>query len=195
MRLIVGITGATGTIYAVRALERLRDAGVETHLVLSRWGARTLLHETRYTVAQVEALATEVHAPNDLGASIASGSCRADGMIIAPCSMKTLGAVAHGVGDGLIHRAADVTLKERRRLLLVVREAPLSEIHLSNMLTLARMGSIILPPMPAFYTHPTSVDDIIDHTVSRILDQFGIDVPGTNRWSGTMHVGHAQAGD
>ena len=195
MRLIVGITGATGTIYAVRALERLREAGVETHLVMSRWGARTLLHETRYTVAQVEALASEVHPPNDLGASIASGSCRADGMIIAPCSMKTLGAVAHGVGDGLIHRAADVTLKERRRLLLVVREAPLSEIHLSNMLTLARMGSIILPPMPAFYTHPTSVDDIIDHTVSRILDQFGIDVPGTNRWSGTMAVGHTQAGD
>ena len=142
MRLIVGITGATGTIYAVRALERLREAGVETHLVMSRWGARTLLHETRYTVAQVEALATEVHPPNDLGASIASGSCRADGMIIAPCSMKTLGAVSHGVGDGLIHRAADVTLKERRRLLLVVREAPLSEIHLSNMLTLARMGKI-----------------------------------------------------
>jgi 4-hydroxy-3-polyprenylbenzoate decarboxylase len=189
MRLIVGITGATGVIYGVRLLERLRDAGAESHLVISRWGARTLLHETPYSREQVEALATEVYQANDLGAAIASGSFPVEGMIIAPCSVKTLGAIAHGYGDSLVHRAADVTLKERRKLLLSVREAPLSEIHLENMLKLARMGAVILPPMPAFYINPRSLDDLIDHTVSRMLDQFGIEVPAAHRWTGEMGVG------
>ena len=195
MRLIVGITGATGVIYGVRLLERLRDAGVETHLVISRWGARTLLHETTYSRAQVEALAREVYAPNDLGAAIASGSFPVDGMVIAPCSVKTLGVIAHGCGDGLVHRAADVTLKERRKLLLAVREAPLSAIHLENMLTLARMGAIMMPPMPAFYTRPRTLDDAIDHTVARMLDQFGVEVPGAPRWVGEMAVGQGRDED
>ena len=189
MRLIVGITGATGVIYGVRLLERLREAGVETHLVISRWGARTLLHETPYSREQVEALASEVYAPNDMGAAIASGSFQTEGMVIAPCSVKTLGAIAHGYGDSLVHRAADVTLKERRTLLLSVREAPLSEIHLENMLKLARMGAVILPPVPAFYINPRTLDEVIDHTVSRMLDQFRIEVPGAHRWAGEMGVG------
>jgi 4-hydroxy-3-polyprenylbenzoate decarboxylase len=189
MRLIVGLTGATGVIYGVRALQRLREAGVETHLVISRWGARTLLHETPYTKEQVEALADVAYAPGDMGAAISSGSFRADGMIVAPCSVKTLAAIAHGVGDNLVHRAADVTLKERRRLVISVREAPLSDIHLENMLKLSRMGAVILPPMPAFYTMPRTIDDIVEHTVSRMLDQFGVETPGSVRWSGEMGVG------
>ena len=188
MKLIVGITGATGAIYGVRLLERLRAAGVETHLVISRWGARTLMHETPYSREQVEALAHTAYAPGDMGAAISSGSFITAGMIIAPCSAKTLGAIAHGYGDGLVHRAADVVLKERRKLLLAVREAPLSEIHLENMLKLSRMGAVILPPMPAFYTHPRSLADIVEHTVERMLDQFGIEVPGAQRWAGEMGV-------
>jgi len=195
MRLIVGITGATGVIYGVRLLERLREAGVETHLVISRWGARTLLHETSYSREQVEALASHVYAPHDMGAAIASGSFQVAGMVIAPCSVKTLGAIAHGCGDGLVHRAADVTLKERRTLILSVREAPLSEIHLENMLRLTRMGAVILPPMPAFYTNPRSLDDVIDHTVARMLDQLGIEVPGAVRWAGEMRVGGVRNDD
>lgn len=191
-RVIVGITGATGTIYGVRLLERLRDAGVETHLVISRWGARTLLHETPYSREQVEALATAVYAPSDMGAAISSGSFQTAGMIIAPCSAKTLAAIAHGYGDNLIQRAADVVLKERRRLVLAVREAPLSEIHLENMLKLSRMGVVIMPPMPAFYNHPLSLDDVVDHTVARLLDHVGIDMPGAQRWSGEMSVGGAR---
>ena len=189
LRLIVGMTGATGAIYGVRLLERLRESGVETHLVISKWGARTLLHETPYSREQVESLATTAYAPADMGALISSGSFRTDGMIIAPCSAKTLAAIAHGFGENLIHRAADVVLKERRRLVLVVREAPLSPIHLENMLTLARIGACVLPPMPAFYNHPRTVDDIVDHTISRVLDQFGIEMRGTERWSGEMGVG------
>lgn len=189
MRLIIGITGATGVIYGVRLLERLRDAGVETHLVISRWGARTLLHETPYSREQVEALAHTAYAPGDMGAAISSGSFQDAGMIVAPCSAKTLGAIAHGCGDGLVHRAADVVLKERRKLLLVVREAPLSDIHLENMLKLSRMGAVILPPMPAFYNNPRSLADIVEHTVARMLDQFGVEVPGAARWSGEMGVG------
>ena len=190
MRLIVGITGATGVIYGVRLLERLRDAGVETHLVISRWGARTLAHETPYSREQVEALAHTTYAPGDMGAAISSGSFQTAGMVIVPCSAKTLGAIAHGFGDGLIHRAADVVLKERRKLLLSVREAPLSDIHLENMLKLSRMGAVILPPMPAFYNNPRSLTDIVDHTVSRMLDQFGIEAPGgSQRWTGEMRVG------
>jgi 4-hydroxy-3-polyprenylbenzoate decarboxylase len=189
MRVIVGLTGATGTIYGVRLLERLRGAGVETHLVISRWGARTLLHETPYSREHVEALASVVYRPADMGAAISSGSFRTDGMIVAPCSAKTVAAIAHGVGENLIHRAADVILKERRRLVLVVREAPLSEIHLENMLRLTRMGAVVLPPMPAFYNHPRTVDDLVDHTVSRVLDQFGLETSGVARWSGEMGVG------
>jgi flavin prenyltransferase len=189
MRLIVGITGATGAIYGVRLLERLRTHGVETHLVVSRWGARTLLHETPYTREQVEALAHTTYAPADMGAAISSGSFQTSGMVVAPCSAKTLAAIAHGYGDNLIHRAADVVLKERRPLVLVVREAPLSAIHLENMLTLSRMGAVILPPVPAFYNHPRTVDDVVEHTVTRMLDQFGIEVPGAVRWTGEMGVG------
>ena len=188
MKLIVGITGATGVIYGVRLLERLREAGVETHVVLSRWGARTLAHETSYSREQVEAIAHTVYAPGDMGAAISSGSFQTAGMVVVPCSAKTLGAIAHGYGDSLIHRAADVVLKERRRLVLGVREAPLSDIHLENMLKLSRMGAVILPPMPAFYTNPGSIADIVDHTVARMLDQFGVEVPGMERWSGEMGV-------
>ena len=189
MRLIIGITGATGVIYGVRLLERLRDAGVETHLVISRWGARTLLHETPYSREQVEALAHAAYAPGDMGAAISSGSFQTAGMIVVPCSAKTLGAIAHGYGDGLVHRAADVVLKERRKLLLGVREAPLSDVHLENMLKLSRMGAVILPPMPAFYNNPRSLADIVEHTVARMLDQFGVEAPGAARWSGEMGVG------
>ncbi|HVG55140.1 MAG TPA: UbiX family flavin prenyltransferase [Vicinamibacterales bacterium] len=189
MKVIVAITGATGAIYGVRILQRLREAGVETHLVISRWGARTLLHETSFSREQVESLASVTYAPADMGAAISSGSFRTDGMVIAPCSAKTLAAVAHGFGENLIHRAADVILKERRKLVMVVREAPLSDIHLENMLKLSRMGTVILPPLPAFYNHPRTVDDVIDHTVSRVLDQFGLDVGGVERWTGEMGVG------
>ncbi len=188
-RIIVGITGATGVIYGVRLLERLRDVSVETHLVISRWGARTLLHETAWTRERVEALATAVYASNDMGAAISSGSFKTDGMVIAPCSAKSLAAIAHGFGENLIHRAADVTLKERRPLVLMVREAPLSPIHLENMLRLSRIGGVILPPVPAFYHLPQSIDDIVDHSVARVLDQFNIDHPSTLRWSGEMGVG------
>ncbi|MEQ1757029.1 MAG: UbiX family flavin prenyltransferase [Vicinamibacterales bacterium] len=189
MRLIVGISGATGTIYGIRLLERLRELNAESHLVLSRWGARTMLHESSHTREQVESLATASYAPNDMGAAISSGSFRTDGMVIAPCSAKSLAAIAHGYGDNLLHRAADVVLKERRKLVLVVREAPLSDIHLENMLKVSRAGAVILPPMPAFYHRPTTIDDIVDHTVARILDQFGLEAPGTARWSGDMGVG------
>jgi 4-hydroxy-3-polyprenylbenzoate decarboxylase len=188
VRVIVAITGATGAIYGVRALERLREAGVETHLVISRWGGRTLLHETPYSREQVEALADVSYPPGDMGASISSGSFATDGMIVAPCSAKTLAAIAHGYGENLVHRAADVILKERRKLVLVVREAPLSDIHLENMLKLSRMGAVVLPPMPAFYNHPRTVDDIVDHTVARMLDQFGIELRGAPRWSGEMGI-------
>jgi 4-hydroxy-3-polyprenylbenzoate decarboxylase len=189
VRIIVAITGATGVIYGVRLLERLRDAGVETHLIISRWGARTLLHETPYSREQVEALAHTVYASNDMGAAISSGSFSTGGMIIAPCSARTLGAIAHGFGDSLIHRAADVVLKERRKLVLAVREAPLNDIHLENMLKLSRMGAVILPPVPAFYNNPRSLADIVEHSVARMLDQFGVEIPGAARWEGNMRVG------
>src|SRR5688572_30200719 len=182
-RLIVGLTGATGTIYGVRLLERLRELEVETHLVISRWGARTLAHETPYSREHIEALATVAYAPGDMGAAISSGSFKTDGMIVAPCSAKTLAAIAHGVGDNLIHRAADVILKERRKLVLSVRETPLSDIHLENMLKLSRMGVVVMPPLPAFYTRPSSLDDVVNHTVARLLDQFGMDAPGMARWT------------
>ena len=189
MRIILAMSGATGAIYGIRLLECLKDAGVESHLVISRWGLRTLLHETSWTRPRVEALAHTVYSPGDMGAAISSGSFRTEGMIVAPCSAKTLAAIAHGVGENLIHRAADVVLKERRKLIMVVRETPLSDIHLENMLKLSRMGAVVLPPMPAFYNHPRTIDDIVDHTVSRVLDQFGLDAGNAMRWSGDMGVG------
>jgi 4-hydroxy-3-polyprenylbenzoate decarboxylase len=195
MRIIVGITGATGVIYGVKLLEKLREAGVETHLVMSRWGARTLMHETPYSREQVEAFAHTVYSSNDMGAAISSGSFETGGMAIVPCSARTLGAIAAGFGDSLIHRAADVVLKERRKLLLAVREAPLHEIHLENMLKLSRMGAVIIPPMPAFYTNPRSLTDIVEHTVARMLDQFGVNMPGAKRWTGEMNVGASGADD
>src|SRR6185437_2408084 len=161
-RLIVGITGATGSIYGVRLLEILKEAGVETHLVISKWGARTLLHETSYTLEQVQELASFSYSPNDQGAALSSGSFVTDAMIVAPCSMRTLAAIASGQGEHLIHRAADVILKERRKLVLAVRETPLNEIHLENMLRLSRMGVVIQPPVPAFYQHPRTIDDIVN---------------------------------
>lgn len=182
MRLIVGITGATGTVFGVRALQVLKDAGIETHLVLSKWGSRTLLHETPHTSEYVKSLAARAYGDSDQGAAIASGSFLTDGMLIAPCSVRTLAAIAHGHGDNLIHRAADVVLKERRKLVLMVRETPLSDIHLENMLKLSRMGVVIMPPMPAFYTNPQSLDDVINHTVMRALDQFGLHLDTAGRW-------------
>ena len=188
-RLIVGITGASGTLYGIRLLERLQKLGVESHLVLSRWGARTLLHETPYTVEQVQALATRSYASTDQGAPISSGSFVTMGMIVLPCSVKTLAAIAHGYGDTLIPRAADVILKERRRLVLGVREAPLHDIHLENMLRLSRMGAIIAPPMPAFYNRPESIDDLVEHTVTRMLDLVDLHTDDTARWDGEMGEG------
>jgi flavin prenyltransferase len=183
-RLVVALTGATGVIYGIRALQLLQDTGVETHLVMSKWAARTLLHETTYSVEQVNALASEVHPAGDLGASIASGSFVTLGMLIVPCSMRTLGSIANGVGDNLIHRAADVVLKERRRLVLAVQETPLSAIHLENMLKLSRLGVSIVPPAPAFYTRPAAIEDLVNYAVARLLDQIGIHIDTTARWSG-----------
>jgi 4-hydroxy-3-polyprenylbenzoate decarboxylase len=188
-RLIVAITGATGVIYGVRLLELLRDADIETHLVISPWGRRTLLHETGYSVDQVTRLATVTYQPGDQGAAISSGSFLTMGMAIVPCSMRTLAAVAHGLGDNLVHRAADVVLKERRTLLLAPREAPLSEIHIDNMLRLSRMGVVICPPMPGFYQRPQSIDDIVNHSVHRMLDQFGIHIDGSSRWGEALALG------
>jgi 4-hydroxy-3-polyprenylbenzoate decarboxylase len=188
-RLVVGITGATGVVYGIRLLQTLKTTDVETHLVVSRWGARTLIHETSHSLAEVKAMATRSYSENDQGARISSGSFLTLGMVIAPCSMKTLSAIAHGHNDDLIHRAADVVLKEKRRLVLVVREAPLSEIHLENMLKLARMGVLIMPPVPAFYNQPRSINDLVDHTVGRVLDLFDIYIDTATRWTGVMAPG------
>ncbi len=185
-KLIVGITGATGAIYGVRLLEVLRGLEIETHLVISKWGARTLTHETPYSLEQVQKMATRWYPSQDDGAAIASGSFLTQGMVLCPSSVRSLAAIAHGHGDNLVHRAADVVLKERRKLVLVVRETPLSEIHLENMLKLSRMGVVIFPPVPAFYTHPRTIDDLVDQTVMRILDQFDIHLPSSRRWDSAV---------
>lgn len=185
-RVVVAITGATGAIFGVRLLDRLREFDVESHLVVSSWGARTIEHETGYSVADVHRRADVVHKAGDQGAAISSGSFLTDGMIIAPCSVKTLAAIAAGYADGLVSRAADVVLKERRQLVLMVRESPLNELHLQNMLRLAQMGTCILPPVPAFYNHPQSLEDMIDHILTRALDQVGLTSMATPRWDGQM---------
>ncbi|TDE00662.1 UbiX family flavin prenyltransferase [Jiangella asiatica] len=185
-RLIVAITGASGSILGVRMLERLREFDVETHLVVTAWGGRTLEHETNWSLAEVRQLADVVHRPGDLGATISSGSFHTDGMMVAPCSVKTLAAIAAGYAEDLVARAADVVLKERRRLVLLVREAPLSEIHLENMLKLARMGVSILPPVPGFYARPKTLEEAVDHIVTRALDQVGLVSQQSPRWDGNV---------
>jgi flavin prenyltransferase len=187
-RLIVGITGATGTILGVRLLQVLKEHNMETHLILSNWGARTLVHETPYPVTRVQEMATKWYGSQDQAAAVSSGSFLTDGMVICPCSVRSLAAIAQGHGDSLVHRAADVILKERRKLVLVVRETPLSDIHIENMLRLSRMGAVIFPPVPAFYNHPKTIDDLIDQTVLRILDQFNLHLSSEDRWSGKMTV-------
>jgi 4-hydroxy-3-polyprenylbenzoate decarboxylase len=182
MKIIVGITGATGAIYGIRMLEALKEAGVETHLVISPWAEKTIAIETSYNLEEVKSLPSHYYSSDNQAAIISSGSFITDGMIVAPCSMKSLASISYGLADNLLSRAADVILKERRKLVLLPRETPLSEIHLENMLRLSRMGVTILPPMPAFYNKPQNMDDIINHTVARTLDQFGIDHQLSRRW-------------
>jgi 4-hydroxy-3-polyprenylbenzoate decarboxylase len=182
-RLIIGISGATGAIYGVRMLEILaKFEDIETHLVMSKAGRMTIQVETPFSVKDVEALADVVHDVNNVGASISSGSFRTEGMVIAPCSMKSMGGIAHSLGGDLLVRAADVVLKERKKLVLVVRETPLHLGHLEAMAALTRMGAMIFPPVPAFYHRPKTLDDIVNQTVTRILDQFDIDVKLFQRW-------------
>ncbi|MBM3622267.1 MAG: UbiX family flavin prenyltransferase [Alphaproteobacteria bacterium] len=183
-RLIVGITGASGVIYGVRLLQALRDLPVETHLVLTKTAEVTLAHETDFKVKDVKALADVVHSPTDLAAPISSGSFRTLGMAIAPCSMRSLGEIATGISTSLLSRAADVVLKERRKLVLMVRETPLHAVHLRNMVTVAELGAIVTPAMPAFYSRPKTVDDIVDHSVGRLLDLFDLDAGIVKRWGG-----------
>lgn len=184
-RLVVAMTGASGARLGVHLLQTLQPMpDVEVHLIVSKWARATIEFETSSTVRDVYDLADVVHSAGNQAATISSGSFRTDGMVVVPCSMKTLAGIRSGYADGLIGRAADVVLKERRRLVLVAREAPLSEIHLENMLALSRMGAVVMPPMPAFYNKPATVDDIISHITSRVLDQFDIPVPGAVRWNG-----------
>jgi len=194
-KLIVGISGATGAIYGVRILEILAKIDdVETHLVLTKAGKMTIGVETPFSVKDVEALADVVHDINNVGASISSGSFRTAGMVIAPCSMKSMGGIANSLGGDLLVRAADVILKERKKLVLVVRETPLHLGHLEAMVALTRMGTVIFPPVPAFYHRPKSLDDVINQTVTRILDQFDIDVKLFHRWDEEGMSRHPDAG-
>ena len=184
-RIVIAITGATGAVYGVRLLQHLRQAaGIETHLVISDAAVLTLHQETGLQRREVEALAHVVHKLRDVGAAIASGSFQTDGMIIAPCSMKTLASVAHGLSDNLIARAADVVLKERRRLVLMVRETPFNLAHLRNMTAVTEMGGIVFPPLPSFYHNPKSIEEMVDHTVARVIDLFGIEHALAPRWAG-----------
>ncbi|KAB8041154.1 UbiX family flavin prenyltransferase [Janthinobacterium aquaticum] len=189
-RIVVAITGATGAVYGARLLQLLGAiAGVETHLVLSDAAVLTLHQETGMARKDVEALAHVVHKLRDVGASIASGSFQSDGMVIAPCSMRTLAAVAHGLSDNLITRAADVVLKERRRLVLMVRETPFNLAHLRNMTAVTEMGGVIFPPLPSFYHQPQSIAEMVDHTAARVIDLFGIEHSLAPRWQGMKAPG------
>ena len=184
-RLVVAITGATGAVYGVRLLQHLAAVpGVETHLVLSDAAVLTLHQEVGMQRKDVEALAHVVHKNRDIGAAIASGSFLTDAMVVAPCSMKTLAAVAHGLSDNLIARAADVVLKERRRLVLMVRETPFNLAHLRNMTAVTEMGGIVFPPVPSFYHRPASIDEMVDHTLDRVLDLLGVENDDAPRWPG-----------
>ncbi|MGC2856440.1 UbiX family flavin prenyltransferase [Novispirillum sp. DQ9] len=181
-RLIVGISGATGVVYGIRLLEALRDLGVESHLIMTRTAEVTLAYESDLKVADVHARADVVHRADDLAAAPASGSFRTMGMVVAPCSVRSLAEIAAGTGSTLITRAADVTMKERRRLVLMLRETPLHLGHIRNMAAVTEMGGIIAPPVPAFYTRPQSLDDIVDHAVGRVLDLFDLDSGLIARW-------------
>jgi len=183
-RLIIGITGASGAVYGVRLLERAKSLGVRTHLVATPAGILNVHHELGLDRSALEALADHAHAPGDVGACIASGSFQTEAMVIAPCSMKTLASVAHGMGDNLLTRAADVTIKERRRLLLMVRETPFNLAHLRNMTAVTEMGGIIFPPLPAFYHRPQSIDDLVNDTVERVLAMLQIDKAQPQQWQG-----------
>lgn len=187
MRLIVGMSGASGLPYGIRLLEILRDMpDIETHLVLSEAARLNITIETSYTVEAVKEMAHEVHSIRNIGASIASGSYRTDGMIVAPCSMKTLSAITHSYADNLLTRAADVVLKERRRLVLMPRETPLHAGHCKLMYEVSLMGAILCPPIPAFYNHPRTIDDIVTASVARVLDLFGVETGLTTPWTGNM---------
>lgn len=187
-RLIVGITGASGAIYGVRLLKLLQTTDIETHLVMSRSAKITLIQEMDIGAAEVSALASVVHPVDNIGASIASGSFRTMGMVIAPCSMRSLAEIATGVTSSLVTRAADVVLKERRRLVLLVREAPLHLGHLRAMAAATEIGAIVYPPVPAFYARPTSLEQMVDHTLGRVLDLFDIDNPAVSRWGGLNSI-------
>ena len=184
VRVVVGVTGATGAVYAVRLLQRLNDCGCETHLVASPAGVLNVHHELGLDRKALEALATRAYSPADVGAAIASGSFATSAMVIAPCSMKTLAAVAHGLSDNLLTRAADVTLKERRRLILMVRETPFNLAHLRNMVAVTEMGGVIFPPLPAFYHRPQSIDELVNDTVERVMAMLGIDEAQPKSWAG-----------
>lgn len=181
-RLIVGLSGASGVLYGIRLLQLLRDQPVETHLVISKSAEITLAHETDWKLRDVQALADYWHPQDDIGAAISSGSFRTLGMVVAPCSVKTLAEIASGVTSGLLTRAADVVLKERRRLVMMVRETPLTTVHLRNMLTVTEMGGIVAPPVPAFYARPDSIEAMVDHSVGRVLDLFDLEVGAVRRW-------------
>ncbi|MGI9026343.1 MAG: UbiX family flavin prenyltransferase [Burkholderiaceae bacterium] len=195
-RIIVAITGASGAVYGVRLLQALAALeSVETHVVVSSSGALTALQELDIKRADIEAMANVAHGVRDIGASIASGSFDADSMIVAPCSMKTLASIAHGLSDNLIARAADVMLKQRRRLVLLARETPLNLAHLRNMVAVTEMGGIVMPPVPAFYQRPSTIDDIVDDTVARALDLVGLQAPALRRWSGMQDARNATSDD
>jgi flavin prenyltransferase len=183
-RLIIGITGASGAVYGVRLLERARALSVQTHLVATPAGILNVHHELGLDRSALESLADHAHSPGDIGACIASGSFSTDAMVIAPCSMKTLAAVAHGLGDNLLTRSADVTLKERRRLILMVRETPFNLAHLRNMTAVTEMGGIIFPPLPAFYHRPRSIDELVNDTIERVLSTAGIASAQPQEWQG-----------
>ncbi len=184
MKLIVGICGATGAIYGIRVMEVLRQLDIETHLIITETGKKTIELETRYTIKAVESLAAEVHDNDNLAASVSSGSFKTDGMIIAPCSIKSLSAIANSYNANLLTRAADVVLKENRKLILVVRETPLHLNHLRLMTKVLEVGGVIIPPMPAFYNKPKTIDDLVNQTVGKILDQFNIEHGLYTRWNG-----------
>ena len=182
MKLIIGITGSTGVIYGVRILQVLKEQNIETHLIMTDWAKKCLAMETDYSIEQVKNLATTSSEDSNMAANVSSGTHKIDGMIVIPCSMKTLSSIANGYDETLVARAAGVTLKESRKLILVPRETPLTAINLENMLKLARLGVVIMPPMPGFYTKPKSIEEIVDHTVGKCLDQFDIDHNLYQRW-------------